>query len=98
MPYLEGTTSGVLKLAVAFGIPVIATPSGDLLEETPRGGGLLLDCEADLTEALRTAIMRVQADEARFIDGMREAGSRTEWRVIGRTYANFLFPALCDTV
>lgn len=33
LPYLEGSTSGVLKLALAFGVPVLATDVGDIAEE-----------------------------------------------------------------
>jgi glycosyltransferase involved in cell wall biosynthesis len=33
LPYHEGTTSGVLKLAIAFGTPVIATKVGDFSEQ-----------------------------------------------------------------
>ena len=42
LPYLEGTTSGVLKLAIAFGIPVIATQVGDFSEEIPMGAGRIV--------------------------------------------------------
>ena len=43
LPYLEGTTSGVLKLAMAFGVPVLATNVGDVGEQLREGGGLLLE-------------------------------------------------------
>jgi len=42
LPYLEGTTSGVLKLALAFGVPVLATSVGDIGEQIgPESGRLL---------------------------------------------------------
>lgn len=42
LPYREGTTSGVLKLSLAFGRPVVAADVGDLGEALADGIGLLL--------------------------------------------------------
>ncbi|SFJ04642.1 Glycosyltransferase involved in cell wall bisynthesis [Nocardioides psychrotolerans] len=41
LPYLEGSTSGVLKLAIAFEVPVLATDVGDIRTELPPEGRLL---------------------------------------------------------
>ena len=42
LPYLEGTTSGVLKLALAFGKPVVATNVGDFQSKYPMVQAFLL--------------------------------------------------------
>lgn len=55
LPYREGSTSGVLKLAFAFGIPVLATDVGDIREQLTDGLGRVIDGEAT-PEAIVTGV------------------------------------------
>jgi glycosyltransferase involved in cell wall biosynthesis len=92
LPYLEGTTSGVLKLAIAFGLPVVASRVGDLPEEVPVGGGILFDAGAGLTDRLQTAIEQAQKSHAAMSDAMRLQRDRDSWPSIADAYSKFLFP------
>lgn len=89
LPYREGTTSGVLKLALAFGKPVIATDVGDLAEALQDGVGVLLPhtCSAsDLAEAVR----ELRKNYGQYEAACAAARERYSWRKIGSEYAHFL--------
>lgn len=89
LPYQEGTTSGVLKLALAFGKPVIATDVGDLAETLREGVGVLLPvaCTAD---DLADAVREVRQNYHRYATACEAAGERYGWEKIGQAYAHFL--------
>lgn len=55
LPYREGSTSGVLKVAMAFNKPVIATPIGDMAETVEPNFGVLLG-DVDIPTALAGAV------------------------------------------
>jgi glycosyltransferase involved in cell wall biosynthesis len=58
LPYTEASQSGVVPQALAFGIPVVATPVGGLREQVRAGaGGILAD--AATPDALARALARV---------------------------------------
>lgn len=83
LPYLEGTTSGVLKLAIAFGKPVIATNVGDFPEQVPTGGGIIINAQFktnDLISALIT--MRQQLNE--YTQGMQQSNTDAQWPLIAQ--------------
>lgn len=89
LPYLEGTTSGVLKLAIAFGKPVVASDVGDLPHEVPAGGGVLLPVDrlaADLPGAL-TRLLEKPADAAA---AMQAASRQGDWSTIADRYLDLL--------
>jgi glycosyltransferase involved in cell wall biosynthesis len=90
LPYREGTTSGVLKLAVAFEVPVVASRVGDLPEQVPQGGGLLIDADENMATALGDAVLEVANAKDRFHGGMRVAAQACDWRPIARAYFEFL--------
>lgn len=93
LPYQEGTTSGVLKLALAFGKPVIATDVGDLAETLREGVGVLLpvDCTAaDLAAAVR----EIRQDYDRYAAASEAARERYGWPRIGQEYAYFLLDSV----
>lgn len=90
LPYREGTTSGVLKLAIAFGVPVVASRVGDLPEQIPPQGGLLIDTGADMTRALAAAVLEIAAMPERYRNGMRSAAQACDWTPIAQAYFNFL--------
>lgn len=90
LPYREGTTSGVLKLAVAFEVPVVASRVGDLPEQVPPKGGLLIDADENMATALEAAVIEMATTPTRFHGGMREAARACDWKPIARAYFHFL--------
>lgn len=90
LPYLEGTTSGVLKLALAFERPMVATSVGDFPEQVPPDAGEIIEPGERLTGELAEAILRIQANQARYVDGVREAGAHAQWPDIATKVANHL--------
>lgn len=91
LPYLEGTTSGVLKLALAFGKPVVITRVGDLPSEMPAGGGLIIEPDAELVTSLCTAIRQLQAELCSYRRAMEQAAGRAQWPDIARQVCDFLY-------
>ena len=90
LPYREGTTSGVLKLAVAFEVPVVASRVGDLPEQVPPEGGLLIDADENMAAALAAAVIEVVTTPERFHGGMRVAAQACDWKPIAQSYFDFL--------
>ena len=89
IPYLEGTTSGVLKVAIAFEKPVIATPIGDVMETVDERSAVLisvLNLPAGIAAGIIEARMRA-ADLATEIARCKDSLSS---RRIGMAYADFL--------
>jgi glycosyltransferase involved in cell wall biosynthesis len=72
LPYREASQSGVLPLALALGVPVVATAVGGLSEQMAEGGGVLVPPEpaalaagmAGLLEPARHAAAAAEAREA----------------------------------
>ena len=92
LPYKEGTTSGVLKLAIAFGKPVAASAIGDLVEETPPNSGILFSIEQnDLVEQLHDAIIEISQNYTYFHENMSKEQKRLDWNNISKNYKQFLF-------
>lgn len=91
LPYLEGTTSGVLKLALAFGKPVIITRVGDLPSEMPEGAGLIIEPDAELVTSLCAAIRELKQAPDRYCQAMQQAAGRAQWPDIARQVRDFLF-------
>lgn len=89
LPYLEGTTSGIAKLAMAFEKPVIATDVGDLGEFLEDWDGELIS-STDIATGLAAAIKR------RYAMGDRSGNvrvldmSKYRWDVIGKKYLDYL--------
>lgn len=90
LPYLEGTTSGVLKIALAFGKPVLGTRVGDFVEELPPGGGVLIETGERLPERLRDALAEMRAVIGSHTGAMAAARSRAPWSGIARAVLEFL--------
>ena len=89
LPYQEGTTSGVLKLALAFGKPVIATDVGDLAETVKEGVGILLPVQFKLSD-LALAVNEIKENYDSYADACELAKERYDWGKIGKGYAHFL--------
>lgn len=89
LPYLEGTTSGVMKLAMAFQRPVVCTDIGDFVESLNHWPGVLISHD-NLAESLSDGIAAAQGCtdlEARTV-AVAEAFT---WPSIADRYAGFLF-------
>lgn len=93
LPYQEGTTSGVLKLALAFGKPVIATDVGDLAETLREGVGVLLPVTCTAAD-LAGAVREVRQNHDRYATACEAARERYGWEKIGQAYAHFLLKAV----
>lgn len=91
LPYREGSTSGVLKLAIAFGVPVLASRVGDLPEQVPAGAGVLFDAGDGLAARLRAALDTLRADPQPYRAAMADAAHGCDWDGIARAYAQFIF-------
>lgn len=89
LPYLEGTTSGVLKLAIAFGKPVVASDVGDLPHEVPAGGGILLPADR-LTAELPGALTRLLDRPETATAAMHAASRQGDWSSIADRYLDLL--------
>lgn len=89
LPYQEGTTSGVLKLALAFGKPVVATDVGDLAEAVKEGVGILLPVKFKLSD-LALAVNEIKENYDSYADACELAKERYDWGKIGKGYAHFL--------
>ena len=89
LPYREGTTSGVLKLALAFKVPVIATKIGDLASEISPSAGLLIDEGQDVTASLIGAIVKMRSDIENYRSGVERTINTKDWGSIGQSYLSF---------
>lgn len=89
LPYLEGTTSGVIKLAMAFDRPFIATDIGDFAETLRDWSGLLTEGKAPAAE-FADAILRLQADYPRYTAELADKSAKYQWPTIARAHAQYL--------
>lgn len=89
LPYTEGTTSGVLKLAMAFGKPVLWTDIGDFPETMKSWSGLLLD-KSKLRQDLHDKVLLAHERASALGEGARELHHEFDWKTIAERYAAFL--------
>ena len=89
LPYREGTTSGVMKLAMAFGRPVIASDVGDLREMLQDWPGCLIPVE-DMAESLTQEIVTAQRDYASMLKDAVQGTGKYSWQTIGQAYFDYL--------
>jgi glycosyltransferase involved in cell wall biosynthesis len=91
--YREGTTSGVLKLAVCFGNYVLATPVGDLNDAIHRNLALPVSMDLGIAAGFQAALDRwaslsCEIDERRGI--LDEERGRTSWSKVLNGYQDLL--------
>ena len=89
LPHREGTTSGVLKIAMAFGKPVIATPVGDIQETLGEWPGILIPLE-NIEEGLREGIEKMLGQKSLYSARAAESREHYSWTHIGARYLEFL--------
>lgn len=90
LPYLEGTTSGVLKLALAFAKPVIATRVGDFPEQIPAGAGIVIEPDQQIAASFAQALLQMQQQESVYVAAMKSAGGMAQWPDIAHKLNAFL--------
>ena len=89
LPYHRSSSSGPLQIAMAAGLPVVATRVGGLIEATANYPGAVLVDPADpasLAEGIRLAAK---------LDGQRFEGVTT-WSETARSYAELFDAMLSD--
>jgi glycosyltransferase involved in cell wall biosynthesis len=89
IPYLEGTTSGVLKVAIAFEKPVVATAVGDVAETVDSRSAVLIQAD-DLPAAIAAGILQAKLRCRELEDGVRAIKAALSWDEIGRRYYAYL--------
>ena len=82
LPYRSATQSGVVQLSFAYGVPVIATAVGGLVQAVTDGADGVL-CPPGDVPALVSAITRVAAERQRLAEGVRRAGDASSFRAYG---------------
>ena len=90
LPYLEGTTSGVLKLALAFGKPVVATRVGDFPEQVPTGAGVLIENDDVIVVSLCDAIEQIKSNQFSYTTAMSTSNHDAQWPAIADRVVAYL--------
>lgn len=91
-PYLEGTTSGILKLAMAFNKPIISTDIGDFKETLEDWPGILIDSSSDsIANGLAAGIQNMRDQYQAFIgDNKIKNATKYQWPHITTQYFQYL--------
>lgn len=89
VPYLEGTTSGVVKLAMAFGKPIIATDVGDFSETLNDWAGLLIGLD-DIARNLSEAIINIRDEYAKLMSDLNQTKDKYQWDRIASLHIHYL--------
>jgi glycosyltransferase involved in cell wall biosynthesis len=89
VPYIEGTTSGVVKLAMAFSKPVVASDIGDLPETIEPGAGIIISHKR-IKEELPIAIGKIKDQYQVFLSKSIKQNERYSWSAVGRDYYDFI--------
>jgi glycosyltransferase involved in cell wall biosynthesis len=92
LPYREGTTSGVLKLALAFGKPVVASRVGDFPEQVPAGAGIFINPD-HLADEFCHALTAMAEQLPAYTQAMQNSANLAQWPDIARDVSQFLVRA-----
>lgn len=90
LPYREGSTSGVLKLAMAFKKPVLATNVGDIPETVADARNGIVVPNADNVPQLIEGLRRIRDNFASYKKQCELVPDKYRWETIARQYADFL--------
>jgi glycosyltransferase involved in cell wall biosynthesis len=93
MPYQEGSTSGVLKLAIAFEKPVLASRLGDFPEQVPAGAGVWVNPGPNMATELEAGIGKAITQRNELARAMQGAAAQCSWADIADKYIRFMLPA-----
>jgi glycosyltransferase involved in cell wall biosynthesis len=93
-PYREGTTSGVYRLAMAFGRPIVAAEIGDLREAVARGAAVSLgvgdEVAGRLGDFVRTSSGDLDTVVAAPLERMAAERRAAGWPEIATRYLAFI--------
>lgn len=89
LPYKEGTTSGVLKLAIAFDRPVVASGIGDIPANVRPGTGVVYGM-ADPVSSIADALSLIRENYAGYAEACRESSEELGWENVGKSYFEFV--------
>jgi glycosyltransferase involved in cell wall biosynthesis len=89
MPYHEGTSSGVMKLAMAFRRPVVCTDVGDFAESLEVWPGLMVD-QMRLPESLVEKVRQARNESKHLAAGTTLLSKETQWCSIASRYVSYL--------
>ena len=88
LPYLEGTTSGILKMAIAFGKPIIVTDIGDFSETLEDWPGLLIPTH-NIAENLAEAILEMQHNNKQYLQSVSQNREKYQWDLIAKKHVDY---------
>jgi glycosyltransferase involved in cell wall biosynthesis len=88
LPYLEGTTSGILKMAIAFGKPIIVTDVGDFPETLEDWPGLLIPVE-NIAKNLANAIVEMQQNNHQYLQLVDTQKEKYQWNLIAKKHIDY---------
>lgn len=88
LPYLEGTTSGVLKMAIAFGKPIIVTDIGDFSETVEDWPGLIIPVD-DIPQNLSNAILKMQKSKKQYLHRVDSNKEKYQWDFIAKKHMDY---------
>ena len=92
IPYIEASQSGVISIALAAGVPVIATPVGGIVEQLQFGGGLLSDSVT--ADAYSKAISKIINSPNLYLElsksAIRASQENYGWKPIGEKIASVI--------
>lgn len=88
LPYLEGTTSGVIKLAMAFDLPIIVTDIGDFSETLRDWPGLLIGKD-DIASELAVAIEKMKDSYQEIMGTLSLASKKYQWDGIAAQHMSY---------
>jgi len=89
MPYLEGTTSAILKIAITFNKPVVATAIGDVPETIGPDSGVLISGE-NLPLSLATGILQARDRLPELQVGTSQLAKSLSVETTGLSYHDFI--------
>lgn len=89
LPYHEGTTSGVMKLAMAFRRPVVCTDVGDFVESLTIWPGLLVDQDR-LPKSLAEKLLQARDEYKDLMARTASQSSEIQWRSIALRYLEYI--------
>lgn len=94
LPYLEGTTSGVYKLALAFSVPVLASEVGDLAEIARRGAAISIGSGSNLLGYFEAKIRILSkgpnSELLNVIQNIERETRISKWDVIAHSYLKLM--------
>jgi len=89
LPYTEGSTSGVLKLAMAFNKPVLWTDIGDFPETMKSWSGVMLD-KGNLRQDLSEKALWAREHIHELVEKASGLAEEFSWTAIASRYSEYL--------